>query len=98
MHMFYPHHGLEKKLIVYMFYNGLLCSTRMTTYAIVGEELMNKDIKEVYALIENMAHNHYQWGGEHVHIEETLKRGGIYDVSAIDHINAKAEALFQKTQ
>lgn len=46
-----PNYGLEKRLIVYIFYNGLLYSTRMTIDAVVGGVLMNKDIGEAYALI-----------------------------------------------
>lgn len=47
----YPHHRLEKWLIVHTFYNGLLYSTRMTLDLAAGSVLMNKNIEEAYALI-----------------------------------------------
>ncbi|XP_020245227.1 uncharacterized protein LOC109823363 [Asparagus officinalis] len=49
----YPHHGLEKWLIVHTFYNGLTYNTRMTVDAAAGGVLMNKTIDEVESLSIN---------------------------------------------
>jgi len=54
-----PHHGLEKWLIIYTFYNGLLYSTKMNVDAPAGGALMNKTYTATYALIKDMAQNHY---------------------------------------
>lgn len=86
-----PHHGLEKWLIVHTFYNGLSYNTRMTVDAATGGGLMNKGIEEAYSLIEDMAQNHYQWSSE----RSPQKKGGRYDVDALDHIASKVDALFQ---
>jgi len=50
-----PRHGLEKWLIVHTFYNGLSYTTQMTSDAVVGGALMNKNYTTTYALIEDMA-------------------------------------------
>jgi len=59
-----PHHGLEKWLIIHTFYNGLLFTTKMNVDATAVGALMNKTYIGAYALIEDMAQNHYQWTGE----------------------------------
>jgi len=56
-----PYHDLEKWLIVHTFYNGLIYTTKMTVDAVAGGTLMNKNYTAAYALIEDMAQNHYQW-------------------------------------
>jgi len=55
-----PHHCLEKWLIIHTFYNGLLYTTKMNVDAAAGGALMNKTYTAAYALIEDMAQNHYQ--------------------------------------
>jgi len=67
-----PHHGLEKWLIVHTFYNGLSYTTKMTVDVAAGGALMNKNYTEAYALIEDMAKNHYRWTNESHHCFFTL--------------------------
>jgi len=55
-----PHHGLEKWLIVHTFYNGLSYTIKMIVDVAAGGALMNKNYTVAYALIEDMAQNHYQ--------------------------------------
>ncbi|XP_050908983.1 uncharacterized protein LOC127122734 [Lathyrus oleraceus] len=43
-----------------------------------------------------MAQNHYQWGSEKTFIEKPPTKGGMYEVSSLDHVNAKVDALTQK--
>ncbi|CAJ2645242.1 unnamed protein product, partial [Trifolium pratense] len=93
-----PHHGLEQWLIIHTFYNGLLYNTRLTIDAAAGGALMDKPYQEATQLIENMAQNHYQWGSERAAIEKSQTKGGMYEVSGIDHVNAKVEALTQKLE
>jgi hypothetical protein len=51
-------------------------------------------------LIEDMAQNHYQWTSERaitvVAPSPSKKEAGMHVVSALDHLNAKVDALFQK--
>lgn len=93
-----PHHGLEKWLIVHTFYNGLTYTTKMSVDAAAGGALMNKNYTEAYALIEDMAQNHYQWTNERAVTTPTpsKKEAGIYEVSEYNHLAAKVEALTQK--
>ncbi len=91
-----PHHGLEQWLIIHTFYNGLLYNTRLTIDAAAGGALMDKPYQEATQLIENMAQNHYQWGSERAAIEKSQQKGGMYEVSGIDHVSAKVDALSQK--
>jgi hypothetical protein len=95
-----PHHGLEKWLIIHTFYIGLLYTTKMNIDAAAGGALMNKTYTSAYALIEDMAQNHYQWTSERaitaVAPSPFRKEAGMYEVSALDYLNAKADTLFQK--
>ena len=93
-----PHHGLEKWLIVHTFYNGLSYTTKMTIDAAAGGALMNKNYTEAYALIEDMAQNHYQWTNERAitAFSPSKKEAGIHAVSNFDHLAAKVDALTLK--
>jgi hypothetical protein len=93
-----PHHGLEKWLIVHTFYNGLSYTTKMSVDATAGEPLMNKNYTVAYALIEDMAQNHYEWTDERpvTNSSPSRKEEGMYEVSNYDHLAAKVDALTQK--
>jgi len=95
-----PHHGLEKWLIVHTFYNGLSYTTKMTVDAAAGGALMNKSYTVAYALIEDMAQNHYQWTNERAITAPTpsKKEAGMYEISNFDHLGAKVDALTQKIE
>ncbi|XP_058725740.1 uncharacterized protein LOC131597035 [Vicia villosa] len=98
-----PHHGLEQWLIIHTFYNGLLYNTRLTIDAAAGGALMDKEYADAYALIESMAQNHYQWGSERAQSEKTfgkksLAKSGMYEISSLDRVNAKVDALTQKIE
>lgn len=45
-----------------------------------------------------MAQNHYQWGTEIAQVEKKETKGCIYEVSGLDHMNAKMDALTQKVE
>jgi len=93
----YPHHGIEKWLIVHTFYNGRSYTTKMTVDATAGGALMNKNYMTVYGLIEDMAQNHYQWTNERaiiaVNASPSKKEARMYEVSPLDHLAAKVDAL-----
>lgn len=55
----FPRHGLEKCLIAHIFYNNLLYTIRMTIDGAAGGALMNKNLEDMYALIEDMVKNYY---------------------------------------
>jgi len=95
-----PHHGLDKWLIVHTFYNGLSYTTKMIVDAAAGGALMYKNYTEAYALIEDMAQNHYQWTNERAITASSpsKKEAGMYEVSNIDHLAAKVNALNQKIE
>jgi len=59
---------------------------------------MNKTYTAAYALIENMAQNHYQWTSERVITASSpsKKEAGMYEISSLDHLVAKVDALTQK--
>jgi hypothetical protein len=59
---------------------------------------MDKPFLEAYQLIENMAQNHYQWGSERTNVERSQLKGGMYEVSGPDHVNAKVDAPTQKIE
>ncbi|PNX88082.1 retrotransposon gag protein [Trifolium pratense] len=59
---------------------------------------MDKAYNEAYQLIESMAQNHYQWGSERTPIEKPQMKGGMHEISGLDHVNAKIDALTQKIE
>jgi len=70
----------------------------MTVDAAAGGALMNKNYTEAYALIEDMAQNHYQWINERAITASSpsKKEAGIHEVSNFDHLAAKVDALTLK--
>ena len=88
-----PHHGLEKWLIIHTFYNGLLYTTKIYVDAAAGGALMNKTYTGAYALIEDMAQNHYQWtyGRDITNVapSPSKKEASMYELSTLDHLSAK---------
>lgn len=63
-----------------------------------GGALMDKPYDEAYELIENMAQNHFQWGGEHAAVEKPTPKGGMYKVNGMDCVNTKVDTLTQKIE
>jgi hypothetical protein len=90
-----PHHGLEQWLIIHTFYNGLLYNTKLTVDAAAGGAIMNKNYADAYALIEDMAQNHYQWTNERANTAgaSSKKETGVHEVSSYDDLAAKVESL-----
>jgi len=72
----------------------------MTVDAAAGGALMNKNYTAAYDLIEDMAHNHYQWTNERAITASTpsKKEAGMYEVSNLDYLAAKVDALTQKIE
>jgi len=72
----------------------------MTVDAAAGGALMNKNYTEAYALIEDMTQNHYQWTNERAITASSpsKKEAGMYEVSNLDHLTAKDDALTQKIE
>ncbi|XP_050893343.1 uncharacterized protein LOC127099416 [Lathyrus oleraceus] len=69
---------------------------RLTIDAATGGALMDKPYNEAYQLIKSMAQNQYQWGRERTSVEKPPTKCGMYELSSLDHINAKVDALTQK--
>ncbi|XP_058745952.1 uncharacterized protein LOC131618812 [Vicia villosa] len=98
-----PHHGLEQWLIIHTFYHDLLYNTRLTINTAAGGALMDKEYADSYALIESMAQNHDQWGSERAQSgktsgEKSSTKSGMYEISSLDRVNAKVDALTQKIE
>lgn len=94
----FPHHGLEPWLIIHTFYGSLSYNTKLNLDVAAGDAIIDKPYEEAYQLIENMAQNHYHQGGERTSIEKPQPKGGMYEVSGIDHVNDKVDALTQKIE
>lgn len=73
-------------------------NTKMNLSTVDGGALMNKPYDEAYELIENMAQNHFQWGGESDVVEKPILKSGMYEVNGIGCVNAKVDALTQKIE
>lgn len=93
MMRFCPHHGLEKGLIIHIFYNGIHYNTRIIVDVVARGALMDKPFQEAFQRIENMAQDHYQQVSEHTPFEKAHPKGGMYEVSSFDHMNSKVDVL-----
>lgn len=60
----------------------------MTIDDAAGGTLMNKPYPKACALIGDMAQNHYKWGTERRLVEKKETKGGMHEVSCLDHIKA----------
>ena len=85
-------------LLSTLFYNGLLYTTKIYVDAATGGALMNKTYTAAYALIENIAQNHYQWTSERVITASSpsKKEAGMHEISSLGHLATKVDALTQK--
>lgn len=92
------HHGIEPWLVIHTFYGGFSYNTKLNLDVADGGAIMDKPYEEADKLIKNMAQNHYQWGGERTSVEKSQPKGGMYEVSGIDHVNAQVDALTQKIE
>src|SRR4051812_22952127 len=75
-------------MIVQIFYNGLHGNTQTMIDAAAGGSMNNKKPAEVYELIEDMASNNYERGGDHAR-----KNVGVLDVDEVTSLKAQMAAM-----
>src|SRR4051812_26700040 len=83
-----PQHQLPKWMIVQTFYNGLHANTQTMIDAAAGGSMNNKKPAEVCELIEAMASNNYERGGDHAR-----KNAGVLDVDEVTSLKAQMAAM-----
>ncbi|XP_042460369.1 uncharacterized protein LOC122043868 [Zingiber officinale] len=94
-----PHHGLEKWLILHIFYNGINYHTKISLDSAAGGALMNKSLDEAEEIIENVALNHHQWASKRSSgacSGNQMKALGKFEVDAFSLMSAKLDALTKK--
>ncbi|XP_062085656.1 uncharacterized protein LOC133791756 [Humulus lupulus] len=92
----YPHHGIEKWMLVHNFYNGLCGTTRTIIDAAAGGAFMRKSANEAYELLEEMATNNYQWPSERA--GNNNKVVGVHELDAITALTAQVASLTKQLQ
>ncbi|KAJ9167352.1 hypothetical protein P3X46_022013 [Hevea brasiliensis] len=88
-----PHHGIPKWMLVQHFYNGVSPAIRSTIDASSGGDLMEKSEDEAFSALDKIAYNNYQWSCER---NEIKKPAGMFELDAMNMINAKFDALTRK--
>ncbi|KAJ9145933.1 hypothetical protein P3X46_028260 [Hevea brasiliensis] len=88
-----PHHGIPKWMLVQHFYNGVSPAIRSTIDASSGGDLMEKSEDEAFSALDKIAYNNYQWSCER---NEIKKPAGMFELDAMNMINAKFDALTKK--
>ncbi|KAJ9169141.1 hypothetical protein P3X46_020603 [Hevea brasiliensis] len=88
-----PHHGIPKWMLVQHFYNGVSPAIRSTIDASSGGDLMEKSEDEAFSALDKIAYNNYQWSCER---NEIKKPTGMFELDAMNMINAKFDALTRK--
>lgn len=77
-------------MIMQTFYNSLHTNTKMMIDAAAGGSINNKNLAEVYELIEAMASNNYKRSGDYL-----KKSTGVLDVDEVTSLKAQM-AVMQK--
>ncbi|KAJ9183285.1 hypothetical protein P3X46_007162 [Hevea brasiliensis] len=88
-----PHHGIPTWMLVQNFYNGVSPAIRSTIDASSGGDLMEKSEDEAFSALDKIAYNNYQWSCER---NEIKKLAGMFELDAMNMINAKFDALTRK--
>ncbi|XP_021771810.1 uncharacterized protein LOC110735943 [Chenopodium quinoa] len=88
-----PHHGMGDWLLLHGFYRGILRSDRILLDGALGGPLMNKPSTEALKIIEDVVQNYTDWSPDE---RSTSKRGGKYEVNAINMLSSKLDALSSK--
>lgn len=70
----------------------------MTLDVVVDGALMNSLQDVAYNLIDDMANQHHSWGYVRERSVKSPKKGRLYEVSQLDHMNVKVDALYQKLE
>ncbi|XP_062080535.1 uncharacterized protein LOC133785303 [Humulus lupulus] len=91
----FPHHMIEKWMLVINFYNGLGCTTRTIIDAAAGGAFMSKSANKAYDLLKEMAMNNYQWPTER---QITKKVAGMIELDAISMLIAQVASLMKQLQ
>src|SRR4051812_22479530 len=65
----------------------------MSIDVVAGGALINKSYPEACALIEDVDQNHYQRGAERATVEKNEAQGGLHEISCMDMMNSKMDAL-----
>jgi len=89
----YPHHDLQRWMIIQAFSNGVTESARSTIDATAGGTLMNKYKDEAYILIKEMTLNNFQWSMER---GQPKRVEGKLEVDALTFLSAKVDATTQR--
>ncbi|XP_022893877.1 uncharacterized protein LOC111408340 [Olea europaea var. sylvestris] len=81
---------LRDWLQIQTFYNGLNGQTQIVVDFTAGGALLSKTPDEVYALLDEIATNSYQWPSERLSVE---KVAGLYEVDPITALTAQMSSL-----
>ncbi|XP_060673095.1 uncharacterized protein LOC132803722 [Ziziphus jujuba] len=90
-----PHHGFPTWIQVQIFYNGLDYGNKQLVDAAAGGSLMKKRQSEAFELIEEMAHNNYQYPSER-RLNGRSQVKAVEDVD-INNLGAQLATQFMKT-
>ncbi|XP_062118858.1 uncharacterized protein LOC133832548 [Humulus lupulus] len=91
----FPQYGIEKWMLVHIFYNGLCSTTRTIIDAASGGAFMSKSTNEAYDLLEEMDMNNYQWPLER---ETTNKVARVHELDGISMLSAQVATLTKQLQ
>jgi len=89
----YPHHALQKWMIIQTFYNGVIQPVQSTINVGAGGTLMNKTEDEAYNLIEERTLNNFQWSTERGQPNQIR---GRLEVDTLTLLSAKVNAMTQR--
>ncbi|XP_062075744.1 uncharacterized protein LOC133779859 [Humulus lupulus] len=91
----FPHHGIEKWMLVHNFYNDLCWMTRTIIDDVACGAFMSKSANETYKFLEEMVMNNYQWPSER---DRNEKIAGMHELDAITTFTAQVTSLTKQLQ
>lgn len=91
----FPHHGMQKWLLVQTFYNGLGPSHITLIDAAAGGTFNSKTENEADELVELMAMNNYQWPTERLMQKKPPASVNEFGVGAVAALTSQIQSLVQ---
>ncbi|GAV64377.1 hypothetical protein CFOL_v3_07895, partial [Cephalotus follicularis] len=93
-----PHHAFPKWQFVQCFSDGLTAQNKQMVDASCGGTFIHKNEDEAWQLFESLGENSLHHLSSRIESSTmgTQKKGGIYEVSQIETINAKVDIISQK--
>ena len=93
-----PHHGFEMWRLTQIVYEGLNCSTKTMVETMCGGEFCNKNVREAWDFLGEVAEKSMQWEAIRTPEVPTPFKGGIYPIAQVPETDARLSAVIRRIE